>query len=199
MSEEKSEKQRMKELRTCVTPEFRVSFPVLFKPKAFKNNAPKFSLVMLFDKKTDLKALKQAVFNAAVEKYGKDKAKWPKKLKMPFRDGDVDKAGVLGYENIIFITATAPQEYPPGVVNQRLDPIINESELYAGCYARAQLYAYPYDNTGNIGITFGLNNVQKLRDGEKFSGRQNAENVFEAVEDAGMNDESNYESDDIGF
>ena len=195
MSEEKSEKQRMKELRTCLTPEFRASFPVLFKPKAFRNNPPKFSLVMLFDKKTDLTALKKAAYHAAVEKYGKDKAKWPKKFKMPFRDGDVDKADVPGYENTIFVTATAPEAYPPGVVNQRLEAIISESEFYAGCYARAQLYAYPYDEAGNVGITFGLNNVQKLRDGPKFSGRENADKVFDVVEDIDSDNEDNYADD----
>lgn len=195
MLEEKNEKQKMKELKTCVTPEFRVSFPVLFKAKAYKKQAPKFSIVMLFDKKTDLTALKRAAYHATVEKYGKDKTKWPRKFKMPFRDGDVDKPDVPGYENVIFITANATEAYPPGVVNQRLDPILNESELYAGCYARAQLYAYVYDEAGNVGVTFGLNNVQKLRDGKKFSGREDANKVFDAVEDVGMDDEENYEDD----
>jgi hypothetical protein len=191
-------KEQAKAKKTCVTPEFRVSFPNVFRAKSMNDDSkPKFSIVMLFDKKTDLKELKRAVHFAATEKWGSDKTKWPKKLKMPFRDGDVDKPDVPGYKNAIFVGASASEGYPPGVVDQRRQPIVNEADFYAGCFARAQLYAYTYEVKGNVGVTFGLNHIQKIKDGEKFSGRQNAEDVFEDVEDfedglAEGTDEENY-------
>lgn len=179
--------------RDC--PEFRVSFPHVFeKHSGFEGQEPKFSVVMLFSKKADLSALKRAVQNAAIEKWG-PKEKWPKNLRMPFRDGN-EKSDLQGYKDTIFISASSKQR--PGVVDQRREPITEESEgFYAGCYARASLIAFAYDTAGNKGVSFSLQNLQKLRDGEKFSGRRSAEEDFDSVED-GSDDASNYgsESDD---
>lgn len=172
--------------RKCTTPEFRVSFPHVFKPNAFVNpktgesQEPKFRLVMLFDKKADLTALKKARVAAIREKWGDDKAKWPKNLRSPFRDGS-EKSDMEGYEGKIFVSASSKQK--PGLVNQQVQAIISEDEFYAGCYARATLFAYAYDAMGNKGVAFGLQNIQKLRDGESFSGRKKAEDEFDAVDD----------------
>lgn len=190
-------------LKKCITHAFRVSFPAIFTPKAFQDQAEKYSCVMLFDKNTDLSkaptdkagkpigiSIKQAAFNAATEKWG-DKTKWPKNLRLPFRDGD-EREDTPGYKNTIFVTATSKTQ--PGLVNQRREAILSEQEFYAGCYARAELIAFAYDKSGNKGVSFSLQNVQKLRDGDKFSGRKNAEDVFEAIEDS-SEDASSYESD----
>jgi hypothetical protein len=188
-------------LKKCVTPEFRVSFPAIFKPKAFDNQEAKYSLVMLFDKKEDLKSLKKAALMAAEEKWGPDKAKWPKPLRMPFRDGDT-RSEMQGYPGTIFVSASSKTQ--PGLVDQRLQRILSEQDFYAGCYARAEIIAFAYDTKGNKGISFSLQNVQKLRDGDSFSGRKKAEDVFDAVEDS-SDDESMYESssdvidDGLGF
>lgn len=197
-------KQQSIAQKKVITPEFRVSFPALFTPKGFEQQEPKYSLVMLFDKKTNIKkattnkkgeplsvSLWDAAQNAATEKWGADKAKWPKNLKMPFRDGS-ERADTPGYDNTIFITSSNKNQ--PGLVDQSRQPILNEKDFYAGCYARAELIAFAYDKAGNKGVSFSLQNVQKLRDGEPFSGRKAAEDVFDAVED-GSDDESSYEKD----
>lgn len=183
-------------LKKVTTPKFRVSFPHVFKAHAMKEDQEaKFSCVMLFDKKTDLSAMKKACANAATEKWGADKAKWPKNLKMPFRDGD-EKSDMKGYEGTNFVTATSKKR--PGVVDQGLNLITEEDEsFYAGCYARATLIAFAYDVSGNKGVSFSLQNLQKLGDGEKFSGRRDAAQEFDAVED-GSNDEENFD-DGSGF
>lgn len=185
--------------KKVVTSEFRVSFPAIFQPKAFENQEPKYSVVMLFDKKTDLKSLKSAAFNAAAEKWGKDKTKWPKNLRLPFRDGD-ERADTPGYENTIFVTASSKTQ--PGLVDQGLRPILDPKDFYAGCYARAEVIAFAYDKAGNRGVSFSLQNLQKLRDGESFSGRKDASDVFDAVED-GSDDIENYSEeaaeDELGF
>jgi hypothetical protein len=71
----------------------------------------------------------------------------------------------------------------PGLVDQNLQRIISTDDFYSGCYARATITAYGYDKAGNKGVAFGLQNVQKLADGERFSGRTAAEDDFEAVDD----------------
>ncbi len=174
------------EMKKCITPEFRVSWPSVFEAKAFEDQEAKFSITMLFDKKTDITALKRACHNAAVEKWGSDKTKWPKSaegrpLRMPFTDGDL-KTDVEGYAGTTVVKATSKQR--PGVVDQQRHPITaDDRTFYGGCYARAELLAFAYDHKGNRGVSFGLQNVQKLRDGKSFSGRKAAEDVFDAIED----------------
>lgn len=177
--------------KKCVTPEARASFPALLKPKSFQNQEPKYSLVLLFPKKTDLSRLKECARNAAIEKWG-PKDKWPKKLRWPFRDGD-EKEDLKGYEDCIFVTASS--KHQPGLVDKNLEAILSEEDFYAGCYCRAEVIAFAYDQSGNKGVSFSLQNVQKLRDGEKFSGRKDAAEVFDKVEDD-SDDPSNYGDDD---
>lgn len=178
--------------KKCVTPQFRVSFPHVFEANSFQGQEAKYKLTMLFPKTTDLKELKRAALNAAVEKWG-PKEKWPKSLKMPFRDGD-EKEELQGYADCIFVSATSKQR--PGVVDQKRAPITKEDNtFYAGCYARASLIAFAYDTAGNKGVAFSLQNIQKLRDGEQFSGRKKAEDEFDDVEDS-SDDETSYASDD---
>lgn len=185
------------EKKKCMTPEFRVSFPHVFeKHTGFDGQEPKYSLVMLFSKKTDLKDLKRAAFNAATEKFG-PKEKWPKNLRLPFRNGD-EKSDLAGYEGTIFVTASSKLA-PQVIGNKKVDgqfPRLEKDDglFYAGCYARATLIAFAYDKAGNKGVSFSLQNVQKLKDGEAFSGRKDADAEFDEVDD-GSDDASNYGSD----
>ena len=43
-------------------------------------------------------------------------------------------------------------------------------EIYSGCYVRASINAYAFNIQGNSGVSFGLNNIQKVRDGEPLGG-----------------------------
>lgn len=160
-----------------MTPEFRVSFPAVFKPRVQQNDdgspgTPKYELTMLFAKGADLSKLKAAAQEAVREKWG-DKP--PKNLRSPFRDqGDKE---LEGYEaGAFFIRATSIQK--PGLVDRWREDIIDETEVYAGCYARATLRAFTYEKKGNKGVAFGLNNIQKLRDGDPLGGRTRAQDDF---------------------
>jgi len=159
-----------------LTPEFRVSFPKMFKPEAGMNGEGPayYSLVMLFPKDTDLTALKTAAQNAIKEKWGDKK---PANLRSPFRDGDEKELD--GYAGQIYITCKSKDK--PGLVNAAVEKITDEADFFAGCYARATLTCYAYDQNGNRGVSFGLQNVQKLRDGEPFGSKRKAEDDFEAV------------------
>ena len=160
---------------TVMTPEFRVSFPAVFKPKRQKGDAtsePKYGLTMLFPKGADLSKLKRAAEEAVKEKWG-DKP--PKNLRSPFRDqGEKEYEGYE--EGAVFVSASSKQK--PGLVDRQRQDIIDETEFYPGCYARATLRAFAYDTNGNKGVAFGLNNVQKLRDGDPLGGRTRAQDDF---------------------
>src|SRR4051812_19269134 len=162
------------------TPIFRVSFPQVFEPKAFNDGEPKYSVVMLFDSKADLREMKACLQEAAKEKWG---TKMPSGLRSAFRDGK-EKEALQGYgEGVTFCSASSKQR--PGLVDQAVQPIIDRGEFYAGCYARATVTAFAYDQKGNKGVSFGLHNLQKIRDGERFDGRTAAEDDFEAVDVVG--------------
>lgn len=176
-------------IRKTQTPMFRASFPWLFEPQPPMEGSqgePKYSVVMLFDeaarKTPEFKAMKDLANAAIREKWG-DKP--PSNLRNPFRDGS-EKSELDGYEGMVFVSASSKMQ--PGVVNGRLQRIISKEVdpdgFYAGCYARATVTAYAYDKAGNKGVAFGLQNVQKIKDGEAFSQRTRAEDDFEATEDA---------------
>lgn len=76
----------------------------------------------------------------------------------------------------------------PGLVDQNVQPILDSTEIYSGCYARASLNAYPYNTNGNKGVSFGLNHLQKLADGEPLGGRSRAEDDFDEVDEEDYSD-----------
>lgn len=176
-------------MANVITPEFRVSFPNLFKPRLNElSKQEEYSVVALFKKDADLKVLRDAAQAAVEKKWGKDPAKWPKKMKTPFRDQgerakEVDGKTVLPAaheEGAIFLNLKSKMK--PGVVDQTgKNEITDETQIYAGCYARAVVSCYAYDQAGNRGVSFGLQHVQKLRDGEALGGRVRLEDAFEPV------------------
>ena len=46
--------------------------------------------------------------------------------------------------------------------------------FYSGCYGRASIRFYAYNQNGNKGVGCGLGNVQKLEDGQPLDGRTTA-------------------------
>jgi len=182
--------------KKVITPEFRVSFPSVFQPKSFLGSEPKFSVTMLFPKNTDLKDLKRAAHLALIEKFG-PKEKWPKNLKNPFRDGD-EMEDMNGFEGMIFVRASAKER--PGLVDRRANEILDPSDFYAGCYARASVVAFGYKTAGNQGASFALLNLQKTRDGDSLTGKRRAQDEFDAIEDDEYESESVSDIDDaLGF
>lgn len=165
--------------QNVLTPKFRASFVNVFRPgKSMEAEKPgKYSLIMLFAPGADISALKAAAAEAAREKWG-DKP--PKLLRSPFRDqGEKEFDGYV--EGAIFINATSDKR--PGVVDQNVQDIIDEEEVYSGCYCRATVRAFAYDVSGNKGVAFGLQNVQKVADGDSLGGgRVKASEEFTAVE-----------------
>jgi len=71
----------------------------------------------------------------------------------------------------------------PGLVDRSLHELVDQTEVYSGMYARVSINAFAYSFQGSKGVSFGLNNVQKLRDGEAFAGASRASDDFDALDD----------------
>ncbi len=177
-----------------ITGEVRLGYVHLFEPYAYEaGQEPKYSCMILIpksDKKTLAKI--KAAHEAAVERGIATKwhGKKPKNLGFTLRDGDEDQPGDGGeeFDNCYWMNVTCKTK--PGVVGRNLEPIMDPSEVYSGCYARVSINLFPYSASGNNGVSAGLNNVQFLRDGESLGGRSRAEDDFDELDDL---DESDFD------
>lgn len=178
---------------TVVTPEFRVNFPNLF--EATKEG--KFGLTMMFEKSTDLTALKKLIKDTATAKWG---AKLPANLDICLKDGDTKKTkeGTLSKEKYpIFagkIIANASTKFQPEVVGPDKQDILVKEEIYSGCYARAVVTAYPWEKNGGKGVNLNVLAVQKTRDGEKLAPKRIVSDAFSTLDVT-----SSSESNDVGL
>ena len=84
------------------------------------------------------------------------------------------------YKDCYFVNANSTT--PPQIVDQQVQPILDQNEVYSGCYARVAVTFYAFNSNGNKGIACGLGNIQKVRDGEPLSGHTNAADDFDALE-----------------
>lgn len=163
-----------------VTGLVRFSYAHLFEAVAIDEGSDeKYSLSVIIpksDTKT-LTAIKNAVEKA--KEQGKSK-KWggkiPAKLKTPLRDGDEERPEDEAYKDSYFFNCSSSKQ--PGVVNAKCQPILDADEVYSGCYGRVSVNFYPFDSNGSKGVAAGLNNVQKLKDGERLGGATTAEDDF---------------------
>ena len=97
-------------------------------------------------------------------------------LKTPLRDGDAERPDDPTYENAYFLNANSVAR--PIIVDRNRQEILDPDEIYSGMYARFSLGFYAFNSNGNRGIACGLNNVQKLADGEPLSGRSSPDEDF---------------------
>ena len=183
---------RMENLNgTRVTVRGRLSYVHVFKPDAATPGAEeKFSTTILVPK-TDVEtkqkidaAIKAATELGVSEKWNGVK---PPTVPNPIWDGDGVKQNgeQFGPEckgHWVF-TASAKAEYPPQVVDRRVQPILDQSEIYSGCYANVAVNFFPYLFAGKKGIGAGLGNIQKIKDGESLAGTRTAEQDFAVVDD----------------
>lgn len=175
-----------------VTGKVRLSYCHLFEPySSFEGQEPKFSTVILVPKSdtTTINAIKKAQ-KAALElgKTSKFGGSIPKNWKNTFRDGDEEADLDKNPEYAGHMFMTISNKTRPGIVDQSVQPILDSTEVYSGCYARVSMNAFPFNTSGSKGISFGLNHVQKLADGEPFGNITKAEDDFEAVDMEEMGD-----------
>lgn len=173
---------------TIVTGEARFSYVNIFEPAPSRFNPEKkeYSIVLLIPK-TDIatkqvidRAIQEAVAEAADKVFGG----FTSGLNMPIHDGD----GLMPQKGMPYppeckghwVLSAKSAKNKPQVVDENCQPILTATQVYSGCYGRASLRFYAYNN-GSRGIGCGLGNVQKLRDGEPLGGGTTAAEDFGAA------------------
>ena len=141
----------------------RLSYAHLWEPDSINGSEPKYSVSCIIDKndKETIAKIKKAIEIAKDEGKGKWGGKIPANLKTPLRDGDIDRPEDEAYADSMFLNANSKQA--PQIVDRQVQPILDQSEVYSGCYGRVSITFYAYNSNGNKGIAAGLGNVQKLR------------------------------------
>lgn len=166
----------------------RWSYVNAWEPKSINGGAPKYSVSLIIPK-SDTKTIEKirAAIQAAYEE-GQGKLKGNGKsvpalsvLKTPLRDGDAERPDDEAYADSYFVNANSGTA--PGIVDADRNPIIDRSEVYSGVYGRASINFYAFNSNGNKGIACGLNNLQKIRDGEPLGGKTRAEDDFATEDD----------------
>ena len=171
-----------------ITGEVRLSYANLWEPKSINGGAPKYSVSIIIPK-SDTRTI--AKIKAAIEaayREGETKLKGNGKtvpalsvLKTPLRDGDTERPDDEAYAGSYFINANSATA--PGIVDSACETIIERSQIYSGVYARASVNFFTFNSNGNKGIACGLNNIQKLRDGDPLGGKSRAEDDFATDDD----------------
>ncbi len=166
----------------------RWSYAHVWEPASINGGSPKYSVSLIIPKSDTATVEKiNAAIQAAYEE-GASKLKGSgksipalKSIKTPLRDGDLERPDDEAYAGCYFINANSPDA--PGIVDADRQPILDKSEVYSGVYGRASISLYAFNSNGNRGIACGLNNLQKIRDGEPLGGKASAEDDFADLDD----------------
>lgn len=172
-----------------LTPKFRVNFPQVFEKQVFQEGQKgRYSCVAMFDTayiKSNPNELKRwNLLQAAIDKVCKETFKKPAKelksiggYKLPIHRGE-EKENYNGFgPGILFFTMSAYTRRPK-IINRAGEEITadSEDEFYSGCYARASVN--PFTSLKWKSVSIGMNNLQKLADGERLDAFSNAEDDF---------------------
>lgn len=166
-------------MKVITGPDTRWSYANVWEPKSINGGTPKYSVSLIIPK-SDTKTI--AKIKAAIEAAYKEG-----EAKLKGNGKSVPALSVIktphdpAYANAYFVNANATSA--PGIVDADCNPILTRSEVYSGVYGRASISFYAFNSSGNKGIACGLNNLQKIRDGEPLGGKASAESDFASDED----------------
>lgn len=170
-------------MKVITGPKTRWSYANVWEAKSVNGSAPKFSVSLIVPKSDTATVAKVKAAIEAAYKEGESKLKGNGRtvpalsvIKNPLRDGDIERPDDPAYANAYFINANSATA--PGIVDAACNPIMNRSEVYSGVYGRASISFYAFNANGNKGIACGLNNLQKISDGEPLGGKASAESDF---------------------
>lgn len=170
-------------MSNLVTGKVRFSYVQVFEPKAINGGEEKYSVTLLIPK-SDVDTYQRitAEINKCLQENVAStfKGVMPANPNLPLYDGDgLRQSGeTFGPECRGHWVISAKSNSAPEVVDANCNPIISRSEFYSGCYGRASIRFYAYNQNGNKGIGCGLGNVQKLEDGQPLDGRTTAAEDF---------------------
>ena len=162
----------------------RISFANIWEAKSINGGEEKYSVSCIIPKsdKATLTRIHKAI--EAAKEAGKAKrwgGKIPQNLKLPLRDGDIDRPDDEAYADAMFINATSKDA--PQIVDRKVQPILDPMECGSGDYCNVSVNFYAFNANGNRGVAAGLGNVQLVRNGERLAGRASAASDFDEMAD----------------
>lgn len=179
--------------KSLITPVSIISYPSLDMARKSEDSdgPPKFGAAFIFTADVlgtpAFKALQKRVVEVGAAALKKSEAEVVELLKKGLDNGGIRSPfrrnwEAKGYpEGSVYINARSTNR--PGCVLADLTTVPPErvkEVFYAGARVKASVGAYYYDKKGNKGISFGLNNVQFIRDGERLDNRARPEEEFTA-------------------
>jgi len=177
------------DLKTFRTPPFRGNFTnTLFDADSMDGGPLKYGVMAIWypERFTDVHKKLWADIHAELDAVclASFKKKWadlPANFKRGIRDGAEKASMGDAFDGAVFANLTT--KLVPGVVDFNKDakgePIAiskkagNTGLVYSGCWMRATITIYTYDNKGK-GVALGLMNAQKLKDGKRLDYQGNA-------------------------
>ena len=160
----------------------RISFANIWEAKSIQGSEEKYSVSLLIPKtdKTTLEKIHRAIESAKEDAKGRKwNGKIPSNLKLPLRDGDIDRPDDETYAGHMFLNATSKDA--PQIVDRKVKPITDPMECGSGDYCNVSVNFYGFAASGNRGVAAGLGNIQLVRHGERLSGKANAASDFDEI------------------
>ena len=196
MNKKSSAAKPVASTRVLTGPRARFSFCHIWGPKSINGGAPKYSMSVIIPKDDEETvgrihaAIELAYHESESKLKGKGALPPMNALKLPLRDGDLERPDDPAYAGCFFLNANSDRA--PGIVDGHAQPILDRSEVYSGCYGRVSLSFFAFNTNGNRGIAVGLNNVQKCSDGEPLGGHMSAEAEFAGLEVDGDDEDEDF-------
>ena len=165
-----------------ITPEAVLSYPHLFTARKNDKGEMKYEATFVFSpeqqKTPEFAKILEALQAAGLKKFGE---RFHQLLKTDgFKKGLRTDGEAKGYgAGSVYLSArtdTAPQ-----IVGPDLKPITDKTKVYPGVICRASLRAFGFDGSSNKGVSFALQNVQIIRDGDRLDGKKDAADEFTPV------------------
>lgn len=162
-----------------LTPIGRVSFPKLFEPSINDQGKKSWSVVLVFDKAAqatpEFAEMVKTIEQTAAERFGTKIPSGIKRKSLEPKSGypitsTAAKEQYFGWADDGSVMVTLSSRYPALVVDRDKSEILEQDQVYAGCYARASYSCYAYSASGNEGVSLGLRALQKVKDGEALTG-----------------------------
>ena len=162
----------------------RISFANIWEPKSINGSEEKYSVSCIIpksDKKTLMKIHKAVEAAKEAAKSRRWGGKIPPNLKLPLRDGDIDRPDDEAYADAMFINASSKDA--PQIVDRKVQPVLDPIECGSGDYCNVSVNFYGFNANGNRGVAAGLGNIQLVKHGDRLSGKASASSDFIEVED----------------
>jgi Protein of unknown function (DUF2815) len=173
-----------------ITPMGRLSYPSLFTRAVYDGEEGKYECTLYIPKKANVQQLfdtAEAVAKLAFPEKFKGLSNLPNEV---IRDGDHRDCKDTNAAGCWIIRAKSKNK--PDVIGPRKENC-EPDHIYGGCWARISCVIGSYNTKGSWGVTIYLNNVQKMKDDDKF-GKSNTKAVDEFAEFESSESESSQEA-----